>query len=178
MKYIERDVNKKLNYKDIEFYLNPIKDYIEEKKNLNIYDDFNEYENSLKIIDYINEKLIAKDCVTIYRVEDNESTVAILMIIKDKQYLEKNLGFECNDTDCILTSFYVLKSYRGLGGKWLENYVFKSLKKKGTKNIYVKSSHYKAFNFYERLGVKTGEYTFLSDNKMYVRLGNIYKIEL
>ena len=177
MEYKEYKINKD-NYVKVYNLLKPISDYVDEKRSLNIYDDFNEYKSTLKRIEYINNNFNIEKDLTIYTVEDKNQVIAILMLISNKKYILEDI--KLNDiSDCVmLSSFYVNKKYRGIGSNWLINYIFEKLKKSNIKYIYVKSSHYKAFKFYERLGYKIAEYKFLSDNKMYQRLGNIYKIEL
>lgn len=175
MEYKEYKIDKEL--KDIKKLLIPVKNYVEEKKELGIYDDFDEYQSALKKIEYYNNKFNIED-INIYTVEDKKKVIAVLMLIKNKEYIKEEIDIENYSNVALLSSFYVSSKYRGIGSNWLIDYVFKRAKEENIKYIYVKSSHYKAFRFYERLGSKIAEYKFLSDNNMYLRLGNVYKISL
>ena len=61
---------------------------------------------------------------------------------------------------------------------FLKNYVFKDLKDRRIDTVFIKSSHYRAFSLYQKLGERVGTYLGLSEHQLYRRQGNIYKIEL
>lgn len=48
----------------------------------------------------------------------------------------------------------------------------------GLKEVYIKSSHNKALNLYDKLGTVVGNYISISDHQLYQRYGYIYKIDL
>ena len=45
-------------------------------------------------------------------------------------------------------------------------------------DLYLKSSHSKAFSLYQRLGEEIGSYQTLSDNGEFKRTGKIFKIKV
>lgn len=58
------------------------------------------------------------------------------------------------DKSVQLTCFNILKEYREIGTKWLKDIIFPDLVKNNIKEVYVKSSHNKALNFYQKLDNK------------------------
>ena len=102
----------------------------------------------------------------------------IIKKFKKDNNLEKEN--ENNNKAGILSAFHILKKYRnkGIGFKWLNQEVFRDLKTKGIEIIYIKSSHNKALNLYDKLGERVGNYIGISDNHLYQRLGYIFKIKI
>ncbi len=97
-----------------------------------------------------------------------------------KKFLEKIEDSLYNEiTNSVqLTCFHILKEYRGIGKKWIKDVIFPDLIKNNVKEVYVKSSHNKALNFYKKLGQQIGQYIGISDHELYQRLGYIYKINI
>jgi hypothetical protein len=119
-----------------------------------------------------------------YSIKLKSKTIANVFFVQNDEELNKTLKNSLNTKilnakkTIQLTSFHILKKYRGIGTKWLKEEIFQDLINNGYETVIVKSSHYKAFPLYERLGTKIGEYVGISDNKQYQRLGNIYEISL
>ena len=56
--------------------------------------------------------------------------------------------------------------------------MFKDLKNQDIQEIYIKSSHNKVLNLYNRFGNIIGNYIGISDHELYQRYGYIYRIDL
>jgi GNAT superfamily N-acetyltransferase len=183
--------NELLNNKDkiqemLPTLLNPVKKFNEEKIQLGMYDDWNEYLHDKNTYTQIAEKIEAGENYNLYAyyIEYNNEIIATVFFINSKETIEnivKNskLETEVNYKSSVqLSGFHITKEHRGIGMRWLKERVFPNLIENGYNTVYVKSSHYKAFSFYEKLGYKIGKYIGISDNKLYQRLGNIYVINI
>lgn len=177
-------VNSNMLLKDINKYLYPVQQYGKEKIDNNMYDDWNELEHTTKwiekILKSINEN--SRDTLDIYYLEDNENIIGVIFCLSGGDNLqnflkESNINLT-NDKVAQLSCFHIIKSYRGIGKKWLENEILKDLQEQGFKKIYIKSSHNKALGLYDKLGTKVGNYIGISDNGLYQRIGYIYEIKL
>lgn len=172
-----------INLEDIEKYLYPVKLYNVEKKDNDMYDDWDEYKHTkdwlLNIIKEINNEKV--DTLDIYYLEENSIVIGAIFALSGdnliSDFLNKN-NINTKKKSAQLSCFHILKDYRGIGSKWLENEVFKDLKNQGIEEIYIKSSHNKALNLYSRLGNIIGDYIGISDHGLYQRYGYIYKIDL
>ena len=187
---MEEITYKKMNIKKIEDFSNlkkllkPVKDYVEEKKNNGMYDDYDEYNNTMAWIE--NRKnfiLEGKDILTAYYIENsNLDTVGIIFSVTGNATITKfieNHQLEVEKGNpCQLVCFHIDKNYRGIGKKFMEQYVFEDLKEKEISTVFIKSSHNKALSLYGKLGEKVGTYIGLSAHKLYQRYGYIYKINL
>ena len=72
-----------------------------------------------------------------------------------------------NDSNtCQLICFHIDKNYRGIGKDFLNNYVFKDLKNRDIETVFIKSSYFKAFSLYEKLGRRVGVYFGLSEHQL------------
>lgn len=177
-------LTKDMSFNDINKYLYPVKEYIKEKTDNNMYDDWNELEHTSswlkEVIKSINEN--NKDILDIYYIEDNETIIGVVFSLSGNNiisnFLNQNNITESTNEVAQLTCFHILKNYRGIGRKWLENEVLKDLHSQGIKTVFIKSSHNKAIGLYDKLGTKIGNYIGLSDHKLYQRYGYIYKIDL
>lgn len=164
----------------------PVIRYGEEKIENNMYDDWNEYKHTRKMINELQQKLKEKQDlkIDIYYMEENNLVIGICFFINGKNYMEsflekiKNYSYKTIDNTIQLTCFHILKEYRGIGTKWLKDIIFPDLIKNNVKEVYVKSSHNKALNFYQKLGQQVGQYVGISDNELYQRLGYIYRINI
>lgn len=187
---MEELINKKKDIKSIEDFsnlerlLNPVKKYVEEKKNNGMYDDYNEFNNSIKEFENKKESIINnEDNLTAYYIENNNEVIGIIFAITGKcsisNFLKKyNIPAEQSSNYCQLTCFHINKDFRGIGRKFLENYVFEDLRKRKINTIFIKSSHNRALSLYSKLGKLVGNYIGLSEHQLYQRYGYIYKIEL
>ncbi len=78
----------------------------------------------------------------------------------------------------LLNYFHIAPGARGNGTFWLRDLLMPLYASKGYTTIYLKTSHPRAFHFYDRLGAVIGNYTFPSDNGIYQRTGRIYRLPL
>lgn len=177
-------VKKTMILDDISKYLYPVKEYVQEKIDNNIFDDWNEHDHSMKWLKscldliYQNSDIV----LDIYYLEDNKKVIGVIFALsgnKDMLNFFKENNIETNSKKVAqLSCFHILKDYRGIGKKWLQNEVLKDLKKQEIEEVYIKSSHNKALNLYNSLGILVGNYIGISDSKLYQRYGYIYKINL
>lgn len=164
----------------------PVIRYGEEKLENNMYDDWDEYKHTRKMINELQQSLKEKQDlkIDIYFLEENNLVIGICFFIKGKNYMAnflqkiENYPYNTIDNSVQLTCFHILKEYRGIGTKWLKDIIFPDLIKNNVKEVYVKSSHNKALNFYQKLGQQIGQYIGISDNELYQRLGYIYRINI
>lgn len=85
---------------------------------------------------------------------------------------------EPTDNILVFNYFHISPEDRGNGGYWLRDIIIPYYYGKKFKSIYVKSSHSRVFNLYNRLGKCIGEYISKSDNRLYERLGKMFRISL
>lgn len=171
---------------DYDKLMYPVIRYGEEKLKNNMYDDWDEYKHTRKMINQLQQNLKEREDlkINIYFLEEDNLVIGICFFIQGKSYMKKFLekiehSYYTRIDNCAqLTCFHILKEYRGIGTKWLKNIIFPDLIKNNIKEIYVKSSHNKALNFYQKLGQKVGQYIGISDNELYQRLGYIYRINI
>lgn len=166
--------------------LTPIQDWVNEKIENNMYDDWNEFEHNVEWLEQIKKSILNKsgDILYAYDLRDNKDVVGVCFVLAGKNsinnFLKSSDIDELNEKSdvCKLGPFHIMRQYRGIGRKMLENYVFPDLQKKGLHTVYIKSSHNKALSLYDRLGERVGTYIGISDNKLYQRLGYIFKIKI
>lgn len=152
--------------------LEVVADFVKEKQQNNINDDFNEYKHNKNKFSKLAKKVDNQELtIFAYYIEDRFKAIATAFFILERNASKFNSTAE-------MTCVYINKNYRGIGSTWLKNIIFPHLKSYNIQNIYVKSSHKKAFSFYEKFGRKVGTYCFKSDNNKYERLGNIYLINI
>lgn len=177
-------LNSEISFDEINKYLNPVKEYGNEKINNNMYDDWNELEHTTKWIEKILDSIKEKnnDILDIYYIKDNDKIIGVIFSLSGsnliKEFLKENNISSTSKKIAQLSCFHIIKDYRGIGKKWLEREVLKDLKEQEIEEVYIKSSHNKALSLYDRIGTKIGNYIGISDNKIYQRLGYIYKINL
>ncbi len=181
---IKITVNKDMTFNEIYGYLYPVRQYINEKFTDNMYDDWNELEHSVKWIKEslksINEN--SGDILNIYCLYDKGNIIGVVFILSGSdnifKFISENNIDSNNQKIAQLSCFHILKDYRGIGRSFLKDVILKDLKKCGLKEVYVKSSHNKALNLYDKLGTVVGNYISISDHQLYQRYGYIYKIDL
>ncbi len=177
-------LNSEMCFRDIEKYLYPVSEYGKEKIINNMYDDWNEYEHTKECLkSFINSiKKKEGDIVDIYYLEEENIIVGVIISLSGsdniKTFLKEINVAPSGKRVAKLTCFHILKEYRGIGKNWLKREVLSDLKEQGIEEVYIKSSHNKALNLYDKLGTRIGNYIGISDNKLYQRYGYIYKIEL
>lgn len=187
---MEEITYKKMNIRNIEDFSNlerllkPVKEYVAEKKISGMYDDYNEYDNTMAWIENRKNFIIeGEDRLTAYYIENSKlDTVGIIFSITGNATIPRFMANHELEVEkgnpCQLVCFHIDKSYRGIGKKFLTNYVFEDLKEKQISTVFIKSSHNKSLSLYEKLGEKVGTYITLSAHKLYQRYGYIYKIIL
>lgn len=171
---------------DYDKLMYPVIMYGKEKLENNMYDDWDEYKHTRKMISELQQDFKEKQDlkIDIYFLEQNNLVIGICFFITGKSYMKKFLekiegtSYKEINNSAQLTCFHILKEYRGIGTKWIKNVIFPDLIKNNVKEVYVKSSHNKALNLYQKLGQQVGEYIGISDNKLYQRLGYIYRISI
>lgn len=181
---IKITVNKGMTLSEIDKYLYPVRQYVNEKFVNNMYDDWNELEHTIKWIDKslksINEN--NGDILNIYSLYDRQNIIGVVFVLSGSdnilKFIKENNIISNSKWSAQLSCFHILKYYRGIGKTWLKSVVLKDLKKSGLEEVYVKSSHNKAFSLYNEFGTLVGNYISISDHKLYQRYGYIYKIDL
>ena len=177
-------VNSDVSINDINKYLYPVKKYVQEKVDNNMYDDWNELEHTTKWIEKILKSICENrgDVLEIYYLKDDEKIIGVIFCLSGsnnlREFLQKNDIEQTDGKVAQLSCFHILKAYRGIGKKGLQDVVLKDLKEQGFEKVYIKSSHNKASSLYDKLGTIIGNYISISDNKLYKRYGNIYRIDL
>ena len=149
---------------DLEPFLDPLKRFVEEKKLDGSWDDWNEYEHAKQQL--LNQK---EPFYAYHIINEDNGIIAVAFFVQNNAFPENSLQ---------LTAFHVLKQHRGIGMEWLKGKILPELKEKGIEEIYVRSSHPKAFSFYDRLGNVVGGYESDSDSGIYHRTGKIWKVEI
>lgn len=170
-----------LENKKIDMLMYPVIMYGKEKEKNNMYDDWDEYKHTKKLLEELQNYPNLK--INIYYLEDSSVIIGLCICIIGIDYMKNFInnidGYDNYVEDSThFTCFHILKDYRGIGTKWLKDFVFPDLIECGIKTIYVKSSHNKAFHLYQKLGKVIGQYIGISDNKLYQRLGYIYQLNL
>lgn len=181
------ELNTEEDFKKVVQLLIPIKEFVEEKHKNKMYDDWNEYEHNLHWLSESKKNFLYNNKLYVYILKDKNKIIGINFVSLGENIIKKfkkdnNLEKESenNNKAGILSAFHILKKYRnkGIGFKWLNQEVFRDLKTKGIEIIYIKSSHNKALNLYDKLGERVGNYIGISDNHLYQRLGYIFKIKI
>lgn len=177
-------LNSDVSINDINKYLYPVKEYVKEKIDNNMYDDWNEWEHTTKWIEEILKSIYGNsgDVLEIYYLKDNEKIIGVIFCLSGsnnlRNFLQENDIEQTDSKVAQLSCFHILKDYRGIGKKWIEDEVLKDLKEQGFEKVYIKSSHNKASSLYDKIGTIIGNYISTSDHQLYQRYGNIYKIDL
>lgn len=177
-------LNSDVSINDINKYLYPVQEYVKEKIDNNMYDDWNELEHTTKWIEKILKSIYENsgDVLEIYYLKDNEKIIGVVFCLSGsnnfKNFLQENDIEQTDNKIAQLSCFHILKDYRGIGKKWLEDEVLKDLKAQGVEKVYIKSSHNKASSLYDKIGTIIGNYISISDHQLYKRYGNIYRIDL
>lgn len=149
-----------------------------------MYDDWNELTHTIKWVENILNSINKDngDILDIYYLEENTKIIGVIFSLSGSdnilKFKKENDIISKTNKITQLSCFHILKDYRGIGSKWLTDEVLKNLKEEGIEEVYIKSSHNKVLNLYDRIGTRIGNYISISDNKLYQRYGYIYKIDL
>ncbi len=160
-------------------YLMPIIQNLQFKAE-NEWDDYNEVYHCCKLIEDVkNNKNMNMD-FHIMRKDEKFLGIALVSsgIIDYKMFFKEPIYIDEDNKDILIFNyFHIAKEGRGNGELWLKK-IIQYYKAKHYKAIYLKSTHPKVFSMYNRLGIKIGEYSTSSDNKLFERKGKIFKIML
>lgn len=155
-------------------YLVPIIDNLKVKY-LDGYDDYNEVYHCNHLIHVLEaDSNVRVDYHVMYK---ENQCVGLALVSTGKIDAMKYFGQPLFDDDdvIVLNYFHVSSIARGNGSYWLKNIIMPCY---SGKDMYVKSSHPKAFSLYQRLGKEIATYQTQSDNGDYTREGKIFKIKV
>lgn len=161
-------------------YLAPIILNVLEKAE-NCWDDYNEAYRSCQLVE--NVKKDKNMHMDFHFIKKSGKCLGVVFFTSGKLnralFFSKPIAIEEDIREIlILNSFHISPEGRGNGERWLLNIIMPYYKTLGFKAIYLKSSHPKAFPFYNRLGQEIGEYTAYSDNNLFERRGKVFKIAI
>lgn len=145
----------------------------------NVWDDYNEVYHCCQLIESVkNDNKMNMD---FHIMMKDEKCLGICLItsgtINYKLFFKDSIDMAEEDEEILIFNyFHISKEGRGNGERWFREVIIPYYKAKGFKAIYLKSSHEKVFSMYRRLGREIGEYTSISDNNIFERKGNIFKI--
>lgn len=147
----------------------------------NGWDDYNEVYHCCRFIEVIRKNPSAK--MNFHYVKKGEDTIGVgLITYGDINTLPSfPVDFHLtSSTDKILlfSYFHVSPEGRGIGEHWLRDIILPYYAGKGFESVYVKSSHPRVFSLYKRLGERVASYKSESDNGLYQREGEIFRISL
>ena len=78
----------------------------------------------------------------------------------------------------VLNYFHIAPDARGFGRRWLRDVILPRFRETGVEQVFVKSSHPRAFSLYRSFGEEAGAYTTQSDNGLHTRQGLMFRITL
>lgn len=159
-------------------YLSPVIMNLNDKF-IHHYDDYDEVYHCNQKIYQISALLnVTLDFHVLYK---NDRCIGIALISHgqlDSEILLDQKGLiDIPSQSIVLNYFHICEKGHGLGTKWLKEIIFPYYQDASKKSMYLKSSHSKAFPFYLRLGQKIGAYETKSDNGLFIREGQIFKID-
>ncbi|WP_041139406.1 hypothetical protein [Beduini massiliensis] len=147
-------------------------------KFVNHYDDYDEvYHCNQKIHQIMALPNVTLDFHVLYK---NNQCIGIALIthgqVNSEKLLDQKNLIESPQESIILNYYHIYEKGHGLGTRWLKEIIFPYYKSFGKHAMYLKSSHAKAFPFYLRMGQKIGTYKTKSDNGLFIREGQLFKI--
>ena len=157
-------------------YLGPIIDNLKVKYR-DFYDDYDEVYHCNQLVHILkDDPNVNVDYHVMYKYDQ---CVGLAMVttgnIDSSKYFDKPV-FEQGANAIVLNYFHISPKARGNGNYWLRNVIIPHYQDK--EDLYLKSSHSKAFSLYQRLGEEIGSYQTLSDNGEFKRTGKIFKIKV
>ncbi|MFT4303197.1 MAG: hypothetical protein ACMXYG_01410 [Candidatus Woesearchaeota archaeon] len=160
--------------------LEPIKINTKQKKHDNQWDNYNEYKHANKWLKRITTE--KGNFLTIYTYKQQNKLLGIAFTCEGIILHDFINKYKLKPNNLSKTTkfgpFHIIKSARGVGTKWMTEIIFPYLKKRGFNEIFIETSHKKAFSLYQRLGKEVAEYTKSSDNGKLIRKGKVFKIIL
>lgn len=147
----------------------------------NKWDDYNEISHCCRFIESIRESHDIR--IETHFIKNGPKILGVLFVTGGKVDLDSlfKIKLPCtfqNDKSIIISYFHIIPEARGVGEEWLRQLVIPYYKEKGIEEIFIKSSHLKAFSLYSRLGNEIENYTTQSDNRLYSRKGKVFKINI
>ncbi len=162
-------------------FLLPVLDNIRDKILHGAWDDYNEaYHCSRLIHEFSRTPGLTLDFHTLRR-EEEILGIAVLThgAIDPLIYAESGISIsDPVDQVVLFNYFHISPAGRGNGSFWLRDLILPFYADQGYTALYLKSSHPRAFPFYDRLGTAIGRYATPSDNGEYRRDGRIYRIRM
>ena len=147
----------------------------------NKWDDYNEVSHCCKFIESVRE---SRDIwIETHFIKNDSKILGVIFVTGGKvdlnQLFKLNLPYQFQEGKSIIISyFHIIPEARGVGEEWLRNVVIPYYREKGIEEIFIKSSHLKAFSLYARLGKEIETYTTQSDNRLYSRKGKIFLMKI
>ncbi|KEO71801.1 hypothetical protein [Anditalea andensis] len=166
-------ISKLFNHK----LLTPISSYVNWKLDNEHWDDYNELYHVTKLI-----LLLQKDpevWFDTHNIVKNNTIVGVLLIVGGKvSKLENKYEIDNEEQSLLLKYFHLVEKGKGIGTHWIKNVIIPHYKNQGFNRIYVNSSHEKSFSFYQKFGKLVTTYEQISDNLIYKRNGECFKIDI
>ncbi|WP_319371653.1 hypothetical protein [uncultured Ilyobacter sp.] len=147
----------------------------------NKWDDYNEVSHCCRFIESIRE---SHDIwIETHFIKNGFKIVGVLFVTGGKVDLDRifKVKLPCqfqDDKSITISYFHIVPEVRGIGEEWLRQIVIPYYKEIGIEEIFIKSSHLKAFSLYNRLGKEIEAYTTQSDNRLYSRKGKVFQIKI
>lgn len=161
---------------DIE-YLSPVLCYVQWKIENHQWDDYNEFYHAVNFV----EKLKRQEGIWFdsHLLKRGNKQIGILFMVGGKiKQMEKRFVIEKEENSLLLKYFHITEKGNGYGSQWLKSCIFPSYKDRQYVHIYLSSSHPASYPFYSRIGNTIGSYEQTSDNQLFVRKGQCFRIDL
>mgnify|MGYP003295771438 CR=1 FL=1 len=145
------------------------------------WDDYNEVHHCCKMIHEFSQiPGLVMDFHTLRRGEEQLGMVLLTHGAISADIYEQS-GLHITDPlhqVVLLNYLHIAPEGRGNGTFWVRDLIMPMYADLGYTAFYLKTSHPRAFPFYDRLGAAIANYTFLSDNGIHQRKGRIYRLPL
>ena len=169
--------------KEVQFVLNetfqishlaPIGEFVQWKL-IHDWDDYNELFHAAKLVQQIAK--IENVWLHTHTLTKRNKNIGVLLIVGGDIHKIEN-KYPIAEKSLLLKYFHIAEKGQGHGSFWLKKVILPHYKKDGYQQIYINSSHPKSFPFYEKTGDLITTYQQWSDNHLYQRIGNCYKVVL
>lgn len=147
----------------------------------NDWDDYNEVYHCCRFIEAVRKNPSVK--IDFHYVKKGEETIGVGFMtygeIDTPTYFPTDFSVpDSIENALVFNYFHVSPEGRGIGEHWLRDIILPYYTEKGFVSVYVKSSHQRVFSLYKRLGECVASYKSESDNGLYDRDGEIFRISL
>lgn len=147
----------------------------------NDWDDYNEMHHCCRFIESVRKNTSVK--MDFHYVKRGKDTIGVGFMTYGE--ISTLTSFPADFTlpsptenVLVFNYFHVSPEGRGIGEHWLRDIILPYYAEKGFVSVYVKSSHPRVFSLYKRLGERIASYRRESDNGLYHRDGEIFRISL